>query len=431
MKTLYKNAVVLQNGHSPVIKNGFFGVDGKLISYVGSKAPEEKYDSVIDMSDKIIMPGLYNCHTHTPMTLLRGVGSGLPLDKWLFECVFPIENRLTREDVRIGSELAMLEMIAGGTVSFSDMYFYPEETAKAAVEAGMMANVSRHVQAFPFDPPGESDKRINESLELIKKYNGAGDGRIKADFSIHAEYTCDEATAKYYSSICREYGGNMHIHLSETFKEHAECKEKYGKTPAKWFYDLGAFDSSAFLAHCVAIEDEDIGIIKDSGASVVHNPTSNMKLGSGFMPLKKLLSSGVNVCLGTDGAASNNNLSMLEEMHLAAVIHNGYNNDATAVNAGTVIDMATVNGAALQRREKRGELREGFFADFIALNADKPHMRPCLDVPSIVVYSASAADVCLTVCNGRVLYENGEFKALDKERIYYNAERAVERLYGQ
>jgi len=431
MKTLYKNASILLNadGNVNVLSNGFLITENDTITYVGEKEPGESCDIIKDMTGKIIMPGLYNCHTHTPMTLLRGVGSGLPLDKWLFECVFPIENNLTGEDVKTGSELALLEMISGGTVSFSDMYFFPEETAEAVISSGMMANLSRHVQAFPFDTEKDIENRINESLSLIKNYDGASDGRIKADFSIHAEYTCSEETARYYSGICKEYGGNIHIHLSETKKEHDECKARYGKTPAQWFNDLGAFDSSAFLAHCVAVEDGDIDIIKSKNLSVVHNPTSNMKLGSGFMPVKKFIDSGVNVCLGTDGAASNNNLSMFEEMHLAGVIHNGVSQNATEVNAETVINMATINGAVLQRREKRGAIKEGYKADFIAINLSKPHLRPCLNVPALIVYSAAASDVCLTVCSGKTLYENGEYKTLDKEKIYYNAERAVKRLY--
>ncbi|MCH5198239.1 MAG: amidohydrolase [Oscillospiraceae bacterium] len=433
MKTLYKNAYLLQNsaGEINIIKNGCLAVQDGEIIYAGSSVPNEKFDCVKDMSGKIIMPGLYNCHTHSPMTLLRGVGSGLPLQNWLFDCIFPIENRLTKEDIRIGSELALLEMIAGGTVSFSDMYFHPEETAEAVGEAGIMANLSRHVQAFPFDSEKDIENRINESLSLIKNYDGAFNGRVKADFSIHAEYTCSEKTAEFYSSLCSQYGGNMHIHLSETYKEHLDCKDKYGKTPAMWFNSLGAFESSAFLAHCVAIEDEDVEIIKQKNVSVVHNPTSNMKLGSGFMPLKKLLQAGINICLGTDGAASNNNLNMFEEMHLAGIIHNGYEKDATAVSARDVINMATINGAALQRRENRGALTAGNRADFIAINTDKPHLHPCLDVPALIVYSASASDVCLTVCDGKTLYEDGEFKTLDKEKIIYNAERAAERLYNR
>ena len=281
------------------------------ICYIGETEPQDAYEEKKEMRGKLIMPGFYNCHTHAAMVLLRGVGSDLPLDQWLFGCVVPIEEHLTPELIKTGSELAMLEMIAGGTVSFSDMYFYPRETAAAVLSAGMKANLNRPVQDFAFDPPETAKKRVKESLELFRDLHGAG----------------------------VENRGNMHIHLSETAKEHLECKQKYGKTPARWFYDLGAFDSSAFAAHCVTLEPEDIALLKEKNVSIVHNPTSNMKLGSGIAPIPKYLESGLNVCIGTDGAASNNNLNMFEEMHLSGVVHNGAECDATVMPASTVLQI--------------------------------------------------------------------------------------------
>ena len=432
MKTLYRHADLFlhENGRFSVLKNAFLGVENERISYIGQTAPEEPYDVTKDMTDKLILPGLYNCHTHAAMVLLRGVGSGLPLDKWLFESVVPIEDKLTPETIRIGTELAMLEMLAGGTVSFSDMYFYPDVTAEAVLRAGMKANLNRPVQDFAFDNPEVAQRRIRESLELYNAYHGAGNGRLLIDFSIHAEYTCNEKTAAAYSAMCAQRRGNMHIHLSETEKEHAECKQKYGKTPARWFADLGAFDSRAFAAHCVTLEDDDIELLKEKGVSVVHNPTSNLKLGSGFARIPEMIDRGLNVCLGTDGAASNNNLNMFEEMHLAALIHNGRLRDATVMTADTVLQMATSNGAALQGRPDCGTLAVGKRADFIAVDLDRPHMTPQLDIPALLVYSAGAADVCLTVCDGKVLYENGEYLTLDREKIAYEVKAAAAQLYG-
>ncbi len=431
MKTLYRHADLLlnENGRFRVLKDAFLGVDGERISHIGDTAPDAPYDVQKDMTDKLILPGLYNCHTHAAMVLLRGVGSGLPLDKWLFGSVVPIEDKLTSETIRIGTELAMLEMISGGTVSFSDMYFYPEVSAEAVLRAGMKANLNRPVQDFSFDDPEVARRRVRESLELYNAYNGAGNGRLLVDFSIHAEYTCNEKTAAAYSAMCAERRGNMHIHLSETEKEHAECKAKYGKTPARWFADLGAFDSRAFAAHCVALEDDDMALLKEKGVSVVHNPTSNLKLGSGFARIPEMIDRGLNVCLGTDGAASNNNLNMFEEMHLAALIHNGRLRDATVMTSDTVLQMATANGAALQGRPDCGTIAVGNKADFIAVDTDRPHMMPQLDIPALLVYSASAADVCLTVCDGKVLYENGEYLTLDREKIAYEVKSAEAQLY--
>lgn len=431
MKTLLKNAdVLLYDGKKYEVKEKFFiGIDGDKIDYIGGEKPTSEYDYTKDMQGKLLMPGLINCHSHSPMVLLRGIGSDLPLDKWLFDTVFPIEDRLTAEDIDAGSKLALLEMIAGGTVSFSDMYFEPQTTVKAVAESGMKANISRPVQSFDVNETPEQSYRIKESLALFDEFNNAADGRILIDFCIHAEYTCTEAITAAYSALCNERGGLMHIHLSETDKEHRECIEKYGKTPTEWLNDLGVFDSRAFAAHCVAVTDNDIEILKSKNVSVVHNPTSNMKLGSGFAPITKMLSRGLNVALGTDGAASNNNLDMFEEMHLASVIHNGCLKDATVMSADEVIKMATLNGAKLQGRTDCGELAVGKKADIIAISLDKPHLFPALDKKALITYSAQSSDVYMTMVDGKIIYENGEYKTLDKEKIYFDVKKSVERLY--
>lgn len=431
MKTLLKNCdVLLQDGESFFVqKNSYLGIDEDKIDYIGTEVPASEYEYEKDMTGKLLMPGLINCHNHCPMVLLRGVGSDLPLDKWLFGTVFPIEDKLTAESISAGSYLAIMEMLKGGTVSFSDMYFEPQTTIEAVAKSGMRANITRPVQSFdPNEMPADS-YRIKESLELFDKYNNYADGRILVDFCIHAEYTCTERIAKAYIDMCNERNGLMHIHLSETQKEHKECIEKYGKTPAQWFDDMGAFDSRSFLAHCVAVEDGDLEIFREKNINVVHNPTSNMKLGSGFAPIPTMLDMGINVALGTDGAASNNNLDMFEEMHLASVIHNGYLQDATIMNADTVIKMATVNGAKLQGRENCGEIKVGNKADIIAINLDAPHLYPALDEKALITYSAQSSDVCMTMVDGKILYENGEYKTVDAERVYFDVNKALKALY--
>ncbi|MDD6275522.1 MAG: amidohydrolase [Clostridia bacterium] len=431
MKILFTNADLLlyKDSKYEIAENYYIGIDGDKIDYIGSEAPSAEYDCRKDMTGKLLMPGLINCHCHCPMVLLRGVGSDLPLNNWLFDTVFPIEDRLTAEEIDAGSKLALLEMIAGGTVSFSDMYFEPQTTIRAVTESGMKANITRPVQSFDPSEKPEQSYRMKESLELFENYNNTADGRILIDFCVHAEYTCTSDIVRAYSEICRDKGGLMHIHLSETEKEHRECIEKYGKTPTQWFNDLGAFDSRAFAAHCVSVDDNDIEILKSKNVSVVHNPTSNMKLGSGFAPIVKMINSGLNVALGTDGAASNNNLDMFEEMHLASVIHNGYLRDATVMNSDTVIRMATMNGAILQGRTDCGELAVDKKADIIAISLDKPHLIPALDKKALITYSAQASDVCMTMADGKILYENGEYKTLDKEKIYYDVQKAIKKLY--
>ena len=263
---------------------------------------------------------------------------------------------------------------------------------------------------------------------LTLSYHGAADGRIHIDFSIHAEYTCKSHIVKAYSDLCREKGGRMHIHLAETAREQRECIERYGKTPTEWFESLGTFDSPS-AAHCVAVTERDMDILKAHGVSVIHNPTSNLKLGSGFAPIRQMMDKGINVTLGTDGTASNNNLNMFEEMHLAEIMHDGYHNDPTLISTQEVLDMATVNGAKLQGRDDTGVLAVGKKADIIAIDLSKPHLYPNFDTPALLTCSAQAGDVCMTMVDGNILYENGEFKTLDENKVRADMERAVERLY--
>lgn len=433
MRRLFTNCDILaaEKGKFKVIRGGCLGVNGSVIDYIGKAEPVDRYDLYWDMSGRLLMPGLVNAHTHTPMTLLRGVGSGLALQQWLFDTVFPIEDRLTPELIRTGTELAMLEMIASGTTSFSDMYMEPRETVEAALEAGLRANICRPVQCFDSSERPEDNFRVKESLKLFDQYDGAGEGRIKVDFCVHAEYTCTADVVRYYAGLVRERRGNMHIHLSETKKEHDECAARYGATPARWFADLGAFDSRAFAAHCVWVTEDDIKLMGERGISAVHCPTSNMKLGSGFAPVRKMMDMGVNVALGTDGAASNNNLNMMEELHLASVIHMGRTGDPTLIKPEEVIRMATVNGARLQGREDTGELAVGKKADIIALDITRPHNVPNLDPLALIAYCAQGADVVMTMVDGKLLYDNGRFLTLDAQRICLDALRAVETLYGK
>ena len=265
------------------LEKGFLGIDGAFIDYIGATRPTAAYDEERVMSETLLIPGLVNAHTHTPMTLLRGVGSGLPLQNWLFDTVFPVEDRLTPEMIRVGSELALLEMLSTGTTSFTDMYMEPQETAEAVLSSGMKANLCRPVQCFDPSEPPEENFRVRQSVELYDRYNDAGDGRLKIDFCVHAEYTC-------------------------------------------------------------TAPGEDMELMREHGVSAVHCPSSNMKLGSGFAPVREMLGRGLNVALGTDGAASNNNLNMLEELHLAFLIHNGVAGDPTALLPEDALRMATVNG---------------------------------------------------------------------------------------
>ena len=432
MKRLLAHGDILtwENDAFRCLKNGYLGVDGDRIDYLGTEPPREAYDEVKDMAGKLLLPGLVNGHTHTGMSLLRGLGSDLPLKAWLFDTIFPVEDRLTDEDIRIGMELSLLEMIASGTTSFTDMYMSPGYAAPAVLASGMKANLCRPLQSFDPDEDPMTCRRMREMLALYDEWHGAGDGRIAVDFSIHAEYTCTEKMVRAAAEEAQKRGAGMHIHLAETEAEQQACVEKYGVTPARWFDKLGAFDGRAYAAHCVWLTAEDRALLRDRGVTVVHCPESNLKLGSGVADVPAMTAEGLTVALGTDGAASNNNLNMLEEMHLAALLHKGVRRDPTAVPMEEVLKMATVNGARLQGRTDTGKLKVGSKADLFAVDMDRPHLTPCVDPLSNLLYSAQAADVCLTMADGRVLYENGAFLTLDRDRVLHEARRAARRLLG-
>ena len=431
MKLLLKNCDILAADGDGYrwLKSAYLGIDGSVIDYIGENRPAAPYDREKDMSGRLLAPGLINCHGHTAMTLLRGVGSDLPLQEWLFEKMMPIEDKFTARDIQVGNALALLEMISTGTTSYSDMYFHADTAVVNAVAAGIKANLCRPNQCFNPEETYAQNTRAQESIQLFKDCNGMADGRILIDFSIHAEYTNFPHIVEAYSADCKALGGRMHIHLSETKKEHDECVAKYGKTPARWFNDLGTFDSPTFAAHCVWVTEEDMALMKEKGVSPVHNPTSNMKLGSGFAPIPRMLELGLNVALGTDGAASNNNLNMMEEMHLAAVLHNGFTQDPTLMKPAQVLNMATRNGARLQGRGDTGALEVGKKADIIAIDLTRPHLFPNIDPLALMTYSAQGSDVVMTMVDGRILYENGEFLTLDADRILHAAKTCVDRLY--
>lgn len=417
MKLLFKNAVILikENGKYKTI-NGFLGVDGKYIDYIGEKEPDKKYDIEKDYSNKLLMPGLINSHTHSPMVFLRGLGSGHDLQDWLYNYIFPTEAKIGTSQIKWASYYAILEMIRGGTTSFTDMYFFPEETAEAVIESGIKANINKYITCFD-DNQKIEDSGIPASVKFFEDYHNKADGRLKVDFSIHAEYTNKKHIVKEYSRLAKEYGARMHIHLSETKSETEECIKRYGVTPAAWFNELGTFDVPTCAAHCIWVNEDDVKILADNNVTIMHNPTSNMMLGSGFAPIGKFKRYGINLALGTDGAASNNNLNMFEELHLGNIISDGFHLDPTYVSDDEMLDMATINGAIGQGRDDTGELKVGKCADIIAVDFNALHLNPIFEYVPLLLTSAQASDVCMNMVDGNILYEDGKFLTLDEEYI--------------
>jgi 5-methylthioadenosine/S-adenosylhomocysteine deaminase len=420
MKTVLKNVTLLpEYGYGDKILN--VTVENRKITEITEKMPDTTGCEVVDCRGDLLIPAFYNAHCHAAMTLFRGYGEDLPLQRWLEERIFPAEDRLTHQSVYVASKLAIAEMLRNGIASFSDMYMFEDSVADAVLETGIKANLSRSFVSF--DPTADirKDSRFDEFLSLAKQYHKVDDNRILVDMSLHAEYTNTPFTCKTVGEYAREHGFGMQIHLSETEKEHNECIGRHGKTPTRFFADLGVLDVPTTAAHCVWVSDEDIAVLAEKEVSVAHNPVSNLKLGSGVMPLKKMIEGGVNVALGTDGVASNNRLDILREMQTAAILHKGITRDPAVTRAADMLPLATRNGAIAQGRRDCGRVEVGYRADLVLINRRSIHNMPSYDDYAMLAYSADRSDVLLTMVDGRILYRNGEYTSIDEERLISEA----------
>lgn len=372
--------------------------DGGTIKEVAPGGFAGKVDAEHDLSGHLVMPGLINCHGHTPMTLVRGLGGGLPLQRWLEEAIFPVEAKMTDEDVHAGAVWGAIEMLSGGTTCVADMYDH--DYGHAFLETGMRARVCVPGLSIV---PGRLEQCIAATREWNKWMNDEVKGDVYMDVCIHSEYLTDEPFCRGLAEANRELKRRLHFHCSETRREHEECIARHGKTPIAYLADTGILDNGGYAAHCVWCTDDDFRIMAERGVSLVHNPTSNMKLGSGFARIVRAMELGVNVALGTDGVASNDNLDMFEEMHLASLIHKGLAQDPTVLSPWDVIEMATVNGAKALGRDDIGEIAVGKKADLCVVDLDKPHLTPTLDLANIVVNSMHASDVVMTLVGGKAI----------------------------
>lgn len=420
---LFKNISII-NENLEIQNNMYVGIEDDKIDYIGVAKPQKNYGEEYDGNKKLLSSGFVNLHTHSPMTLLRGYAENLPLQSWLNDRVFPFEDRLNCDRAYYGTMLSIAEMLACGTTSFTDMYFFGDGVMKAVIESGAKTNFGRSIVSFVDEDITKND-RFQEGVYLTEKYHNTQNGKIKIDMSLHAEYTNRLSIIEQFGEYTKGRGQINHIHLSETKSEHEACKEKYGKTPARLFADAGVLDSPAILAHCVWVEDEDMDIFAEKGATVAHCPASNLKLGSGVCNTYKMLGKGINIGIGTDSAASNNGLDIMREMYLAAILPKGIQNRADIITPQEIYKMATVNGYKAQGRNDCGVIKEGYKADLIVLDLDKPNMYPDFDVLNNLVYSANKSDVVLTMVDGKVLYKNGEFTTIDVEKMGAEVSRLV------
>ena len=428
MNLRFYNARILtmeeEKGKDCDLREIFFGevhVKDSKISYVGKETNTAlKFDREIDCKGNLLMPGFKNAHTHSGMTAMRSYADGLPLKEWLETKIFPMEANMSGDDVKLLSKLAIMEYLTSGITAAMDMYLTPYTIADAFTECGM-----RIVQVSGINKFGPS---IEEFEERFLKINGKNPLSTQL-MGFHAEYTCDKELLTKLSDLAHKYKQPMYTHNSETKVEFDECVGRYGVSPTVFLDSLGLFDFGGGGYHCVYLTDEDIEIFKKHDMSVISNPGSNTKLASGIAPIQKFIDSGLNVALGTDGPSSNNCLDMFREMFLVTGLAKLRENNASAVDALTVLKMATKNGAKAMLLNDCDVLAKGKQADMIMIDLCKPNMQPLNDIARNIVFSGSKQNVKMTMVAGKILYEDGKYNiGIDEETVYKEANDIITRL---
>ena len=425
---LFKDITIIDENLQPR-EHRYVGIRNNRIDCVTDTLPEADYGEIYDGRGKLLLPAFCNTHSHLYMALMRGYGENLPLMTWLQDRIFPFEAHLRPEDFYNGTLLGVAEMLRYGIGCTSDMNLLVDPTAQALLDSGVRAVVSRCVTC-PSDISFRELPLYKETLEAQKKFNGSG--RVRVEFSLHAEYTNSETVTRSIAEAAKEAGSSMHVHVSETRGEVDECRERHqGRSPVRYLADCGLFDVPTVAAHCVHIDAEDIAILKEHGVTVATNPKSNLKLASGICPTAELLEAGVNVALATDSVASNNNLNMLEEMRFFNLLQKGSRGDPTLITPAETLYAATRAGALAQGRPDGGLIKEGYTADLTVLNLDTVNMFPVYNIMNNLVYSASGSDVVLTMVDGRVLYKDGEYTTIDLERAKAEFEKSRLRILSE
>jgi 5-methylthioadenosine/S-adenosylhomocysteine deaminase len=430
LKILLDNiGVIPMSADKAYIENAYLIIEGQYIKEIGKgSAPAGDYDQVIDGRDRVVLPGFINTHTHAAMTLLRGYADDMPLMDWLENKIWPLEAKLTADDVYWGTMLAISEMIRSGSVCFADMYFFMDAAARAVEKSGIRAVLSRGMVGVG----PENEIAFAESREMVDKWHNACNGRITCRLGPHAPYTCPPDYLQRVMKLSDELGVGLHIHIAETRGEFEDIQRIYGNTPVVHLDNLGLFERPVLGAHCVHLTDEDIEILAAKQVGVAHNPESNMKLASGIAPIQQMLDAGIRVALGTDGASSNNNLDMLEEMRSASYLQKVHLMNPTAIPAYQAMQMATINGAiALGLGNETGQLKPGYKADMIIMSFKQPHMLPAYDPIANIVYAAQASDVETVIVDGNILMQDRIIKAFDEKEVLAKARETAQRLVGR
>ena len=424
---LIKNALIL-NPDNFLDKKQSLLIKNDLIAEIAPEIGEDDVDKIIDADGKILLPGLINTHTHLSMTLFRGLADDLSLDSWLNDHIWPMEANLNGDYCYIGALLGAVELIKSGTTTFSDMYFYMEDVARAVDEAGIRAVLSYGMIDF-----GDAEKReneIKENLDLFNNCHNTADGRIKVFFGPHSPYTASKELLMKVRELADEYNMGIHIHVSETEKEINDSLDEKGLRPFEYLDEIGFLGPDVVAAHCVWLSDDEIEIIKKHDVKISHNPCSNMKLASGIAPVSKLIDNDICVSIGTDGASSNNNLDLIEELKTASLLQKVSTLDPKVLTSDETLAMGTIKGAeALGLDSEIGSIDVGKKADIILIDRNSANMVPdSSSLSSNVIYSANGSNVDTTICNGKILMENKKLTILDEQEIYDKAKQAIKEL---
>ena len=422
--TLITAALLLtQNSERQIIEDAAIAVCGGTICAAGTRAGLAEYvpQKTLHLGNALLMPGLVNAHTHVPMTFLRGLADDLPLMEWLTQHIFPAETHLTAEIVELGATIGCAEMIRTGTTTLADMYLIQQSATAAIEKSGLRALAGEVIFAFP----SPAYATVEECFALVRAEAArlSNHSRIRVAVMPHSVYTTTPEILQSSRDLARELSLPLYIHLAETPSETEACAAAHGKRPVEYCHSLGLLGPTTTIAHGVELNAEELDLLKSTGTHIVHNPKSNMKLASGIAPVSAMLARGMLPGLGTDGAASNNSLSMFAEMNACALLHKVHTGDPTALPAQTVLDMATIGSAAAIGWPELGQIVPGSPADLIALDLDAPNLQPMYNPVSHLVYAASGHEVRLTMVDGKILYQDGVYKTIDYPHLLQEAQK--------
>ncbi len=433
-----ENALVLtMEEKEEVISKAVILIKNNEINFVGKKEKAGEYlaDKTIDASFKLVMPGFVNVHTHSPMTIFRGIADDMSLVEWLYENIFPLEQKyINRDTIKIGTKLSIIEMIQSGTTTFNDMYYFSDEMAEISKSLGIRAFLNESVIDYETPNTKTPKECYNYIKELHNKWKN--DELINISVGVHSPYTCSAEVMKDFKKLSDDLGVNYNIHLAETKWEFNKIKKDFGKTPTEYLDSLGILDSNLIAAHCVHLTDNDIKRIVETNTGVAHNPQCNIKLASGIAPIVDIMKAGgEKIGIGTDGVASNNDLDILSEIQTAGRLHKLANNDASIMNAKQVVEMATIKGAkVLNYADKIGSIKKGKLADLIIIDLNQAHLQPFYNIYSLIAYSMKSSDIQTVIVNGKILMENNELLLVNEQEflkeVKFNA-RKIKKLKNE